>query len=420
MNSPATRGPQPPVRFGGARWLNVALAAMGFLALVWLGYQTWRLLFQAAPKGAVDLLLRHGECQEWFRGVAIYETRVDAVYPPASYLVLWPLLGWSSTGFVRVFWLAPTILSTAWLCALVARHSGALDASRRRLLWVLPLASYPIGASVGNGQLSILVVACVGAGVMLVADAPRSWRRDLSIAALMLVALVKPSMSAYFFWIPLLIPGGFRAACLVVAGYALLTVAACAAQPHGPVDLIEQWLSRAAAGVRYGASVGGGAMPLAKGSSITGINLHSVLIALGQGAWIRMLSPAPLLLLGAWVFMRRRADVLILLGVAAIVARFASYHGWYDDVLLLMPLVALIRCARVAEAPRARAVAAWLALVGGLFLLAPGGTHLGRLGLPTLANVYVVSQAVFWVVAMVFLARAARSPVPLAHAVASA
>ena len=78
-----------------------------------------------------------------------------------------------------------------------------------------------------------------------------------------------------------------------------------------------------------------------------------------------MLSPAPLVLLGAWVFMRRRADVLILLGVAAIVARFASYHGWYDDVLLFMPLVALIRCARVAEAPRARAVAAWLALVGG-------------------------------------------------------
>ena len=89
-------------------------------------------------------------------------------------------------------------------------------------------------------------------------------------------------------------------------------------------------------------------------------------------------------------------------------------------VLLLMPLVALIRCARVAEAPRARAVAAWLALVGGLFLLAPGGTHLGRLGIPTLANVYVVSQAIFWVVAMVFLARAARSPIPSARAVASA
>ncbi|MEC8253772.1 MAG: hypothetical protein VX044_11205, partial [Planctomycetota bacterium] len=230
----------------------------------------------------------------------------------------------------------------------------------------------------------------------------------------------KPSMSAYFFWIPLLVPGGFRAACLVVGGYALLTVAACAAQPQGLLDLIEQWLHRAVQGVRYGASVGGGAMPVTKGSSITGINLHSVLIALGQGAWIRALSPAPLVLLGVWVLIRRRADVLILLGVAAIVARFASYHGWYDDVLLLMPLVALIHCASAAASSRARAAAALLALAGGLFLLAPGGTHLGRLGLPTLANVYVVAQAIFWLVAMVFLARAARSPIPSARAVASA
>ena len=67
-----------------------------------------------------------------------------------------------------------------------------------------------------------------------------------------------------------------------------------------------------------------------------------------------------------------------------------------------------------------RAAAALLALAGGLFLLAPGGTHLGRLGLPTLANVYVVAQAIFWLVAMVFLARAARSPIPSARAVASA
>ena len=228
MNSPATRGPQPPVRFGGARWLNVALAALtssrSFGSAIRPGDSCFR-----RPPGARSTSSCATRRQEWFRGVSIYETRVDAVYPPASYLVLWPLLGWSSSGFTRVFWLVPTILTTAWLCALVARYGGALEASRRRLLWVLPLASYPVGASVGNGQLSILVVACVFAGVMLIADAPRSWRRDLSIAALMLVALVKPSVSAYFFWIPLLTPGGFRAACLVVAGYALLTVAACAA-----------------------------------------------------------------------------------------------------------------------------------------------------------------------------------------------
>ena len=407
-----------------ARWarspseklLNVALAALVGVALVWLGYQFWRLLFQPSPAGAVDLLLRHGECQEWFRGVPIYDTRVDAVYPPASYLMLWPLLGWLSPGAMRIFWVLPTVLSIAWLCCLAVRYGGVADARYRRLLWVLPLATYPVGATVGNGQLSILVVATLFAGTAMLARSARSWGRDLWSAGLILLALIKPSVAAYFFWIPLFVPGGLRVACLVLAGYVLLTVGAALAQDQGVYELMEAWLRRAASGIEWGSSQGGGA--ITKGAlRITGINLQSVLSVLGERGLIGVLAPVPIVLLGAWVLWRRAADMGRLLGVTAIVARFASYHGWYDDVLLLLPLVALIRESHAGACPRERAFATWLALAGTLFLLAPGGTY----SLPQgLANLYAIAQAGCWVTVLVFLVRTTRSPNHPARAVASA
>ena len=127
MTSSMPSGDQQRTMFEDRRVLNLAFYVMVAVAVAWLGYQFWRLLFQPSPLGAVDLRLRHGECQEWFDGVRIYQTRVDAVYPPASYLVLWPLLGWSSSAVVRVFWVLPTLLSIAWITRCILYTSDAAD-----------------------------------------------------------------------------------------------------------------------------------------------------------------------------------------------------------------------------------------------------------------------------------------------------
>jgi hypothetical protein len=86
----------------------------------------------------------------------------------------------------------------------------------------------------------------------------------------------------------------------------------------------------------------------------------------------------------AWAYRHRRADTWILLGAAAIVARLWTYHRIYDDVLLLLPMVALYRLAR-AEAPPRRAAPVlfgltWLAAMAParLFLLARRGTRWSR------------------------------------------
>ena len=55
-------------------------------------------------------------------------------------------------------------------------------------------------------------------------------------------------------------------------------------------------------------------------------------------------TPASLLvlfLLGCWTLRHRAGDVGLIFGVTAIVARFWTYHRVYDDLLILLPMVAL-------------------------------------------------------------------------------
>ena len=89
------------------------------------------------------------------------------------------------------------------------------------------------------------------------------------------------------------------------------------------------------------------------------------------------------------------------MGVAALVARFWTYHMWYDDILILLPMVALFRIATRCSSPTATEL-----LAGSLFaitlltMIAPGGLYL----LPTPWNtLYVALQTIVWVAVLIFL-----------------
>ena len=60
-------------------------------------------------------------------------------------------------------------------------------------------------------------------------------------------------------------------------------------------------------------------------------------------AWTPFVSLGLFGVLGAWVYRNRRADPWSLLGVAAIIARLWTYHRMYDDLLILLALIALLR-----------------------------------------------------------------------------
>ena len=393
------------------------------VAVIWLGYEGWRLLFQNTPAGnvalegpvgAVDLSLRHMEVAGWFSGERIYRVQGNAVYPPASYLILWPFVGWLKFEVARFLWAVVVLATLVPLVRRFVRACGELPAEERRLLMLVPLATYPVGATIGNGQVGILVLLCLLSSLPLLRSRAPSWKRDFTIATIFLIALVKPTLAAPFFLLVLFSASGLRPAALVCVGYAGLTALASLWQPAGPVGLMRSWFGRGVHGSGWGAKHGEGSMRAVKAAGAAGeagekilrissINLHSLLGYLGHRRHIALASFIVLALLALWAILRRRASMWLLMGVVGIVTRFYTYHGWYDDVLLLLPLIALVRVSAGHEGfgLGVRKAAGVLFAAMLISMLAPGGGYLFPY---PWSNVYLIVQSALWLVVLVFLA----------------
>jgi hypothetical protein len=355
-------------------------------AIVWLTYEFWRLLWEPSPRGAMDLRYRHTAIERWFGGRPVFDTPV-ILDPPATFVLLWPLIGWMTARAASWMWAATTVAALAWTSWLVVRHSLAEGRHERTLMALVPLAIYPSGATIGNGQLGVHVLPLVIASCLLLGRDRRSWGIDLAAALLMLGALVKPSLSAPFLWIALCVPRSTRPALLIGGGYVLATLAAVSFQDAGLVDLLRSALSREAQmAVR---DVPGNVA-----------NLHIWLSHAGLAAWI---GPASLLVFGMtglWTWRHRRADLWLLIGVIGYASRLWSYHRWYDDGLILLPMVTLFRLARTGDGPARRLAAAVLFAATLAASLAPGGIFL----LPPPWNLrYVNAQVVVWIAGLLFL-----------------
>ena len=87
----------------GTRFLWIAVSLMILASAHRLNNEFQRLLFDRSENGAIDLKFRHNDINRWFGGLPVYEDK-DAIYPPASYLMLWPLLGWLTQDHARWLW----------------------------------------------------------------------------------------------------------------------------------------------------------------------------------------------------------------------------------------------------------------------------------------------------------------------------
>ena len=269
----------------------------------------------------------------WFAGLPVYPYSYLAVHPPATYALLWPVFGPLEIDTARAVWIALSIAAIAALAYISARDSLAGSASERVFAALMPLCMYATFFMVRSGQFGFLVLApLVGALTMLKRHAP-SWKRDTAAAALLLIALVKPTVAAPFIWIALFLPGGLRPALLASFGYAALTVVALGFQPQDPATLFREWQGRTEN------------LAAAAGSA----NLHRYMARLALERWLLPVSLILLAALGWWTHRNRKADLWLLIGVAAIFARFWTYHRLYDDVLLLLPAIALFRLTKRAQ-----------------------------------------------------------------------
>jgi hypothetical protein len=88
------------------------------------------------------------------------------------------------------------------------------------------------------------------------------------------------------------------------------------------------------------------------------------------------------------------------------VARLWTYHGWYDDLLILLPMIALFRWIKQREEVDGYTLLAG-ALLGTTLVvtIAPGGVYLLPEPFKTL---YIGLQALVWITDLAFLLSIAR------------
>ncbi len=340
--------------------LRSAVVVLAVFAVLKLGTEFYRLLGESRRQGAVDLHQRHTEVHQWFAGQVVYGAIRTATYPPASYAILWPLVGWLEFTPVRWLWAASTVAAIGWLIYLIVRDSGATTRLERVFVALLLLSMNATGVAIGNGQLPLHVLPALVAGLVLLQRARGQWREELAGSVLILAAFVKPNMAIPFFWLVLVVPRNFRPALLVGVGCVALTLLAASFQEAGLVPLLRDWVAR------------GVATSTRDSVQLSYGNLHSWAAALGLERWNTPASLGLLAALGGWVYHHRHSDLWRLLGVTALVARLWTYHGLYDDVLILLPMVALFRIAKQSPATDGAAVIAGVLLaITTLAMLAP-------------------------------------------------
>ena len=84
------------------------------MAALKLGMDFHRLVWEAGRLGAIDVIYRHEEVQAWFAGQVVYGDRW-ATYPPASMVMLWPLVSWENPVVLRWFWALMFIGCMVWM-----------------------------------------------------------------------------------------------------------------------------------------------------------------------------------------------------------------------------------------------------------------------------------------------------------------
>jgi hypothetical protein len=306
---------------------------------------------------AIDLKKRHEEVQRWFSGKPVYAEVERATYPPQSYVVLWPFLGWITLSAARWLWAITSVAALAWLAFLLVRGSGASTYRERMFVALLPLSMHATGVTLETGQLIIHVLPPLLTALIIAHGKPTGWRSASAVALLTLAAFVKPTISVPFLWLILFLPGTVKPFLLVLFGYIGLSLFATSFQEGNLLALINSWLTQSAMDPLV--SDGGSA------------HLHSLLASLGLQQWNLPASFLVLVALGIWTYRYRQEDLWLLLGVTGIVARLWSYHLIYDNLLIVFSEVALYRTVRQRQLADPIGIVAAVLLTLTLLLMLP-------------------------------------------------
>lgn len=301
----------------------------GLLAIVGLANFCYcgLLLFHQGPpeRGGIDLLLRWYDVRVFFRPGPFYGVWHFSVYPPASYVMLWPLVGWApsfeTARLAFAVQLALLIPALAWIGCRIA---GARSGWQSLFVVALVLTNFGLGVCVKNGQVSIHILLLLFAAYA--AQQCRHPRWFLASLCLTL-AMIKPAFAIPFFVALVFRPSGWLSVWSGVTLYGWLTFSFKPYQGYDVWGSLAQWrktLEFEEEFIGYG-------------------DLHSLLRLLGHLEWLFPVALAALVLYACFLYKVRRAEPLLLFVLTAAFARIWGYHRVYDDVLLLPLGFVLVR-----------------------------------------------------------------------------
>lgn len=351
-----------------------------------MGVELYRALIATDDKGAVDLMCFFHFYHAWVAG-ASYNT-IKSAYPPASHLLFWPLVGWLDLPAVRWWGAFTNLLALTGLIYLAIKHSQLTTQLEKVYLALLIVAMYPTSVAIGNGQIPLYVIDLLLVTVLMLNIPTVSWRKDLVVSLLMVGALIKPNITAPFGALILFMPSTYRHyRHIFIIGflYLLLTIWALSFQPTDLPTILHSWSA-----------------VLAWQTSLVDIgyaNLSNWLIPLGLSRFSLSLFIGLLVIHAGWVYYYRHCDVWLLLGVTALVARLITYHGIYDDILVIIPLIAMIRMNRGANKPLDN-YAYLLVALSWFPLMAPARLHMINSWVGAL---FWIGQPLFWLILLGFL-----------------
>ncbi len=286
------------------------------------------LLFGDGRTPGVDMAYRQQEMRLWFSGANLLDAGLERrAYPPASYVMLYPFFGWLNFAAGRAVWALISIPLLGWLVYLTVRSSGSRTRLEKIFWLLLPLAMIHTIDTIRIAQPGLIVMTALWSAFYLIFRHLPSWPRDLAAAGLMILSLLKPQFSLPFFWILLIRWRGLRPLALTFVGYTALTLYAISFQDLPWSESLTAWLH---GGTEY-----------AKGMKSTFI--QGLFIETGKRHWILYYAAALFFTLGIWLCRYRSADLWLLAGAAAIVARTWIFAYSYGELLMLIPLIALYR-----------------------------------------------------------------------------
>lgn len=354
---------------------------MCVLAVLRLAYQFWRLLLDQNRNGAIDLRIMHEFVDSWFKG----EPLKEILHLPATYVMLWPFTGLISFESARWLWAVLYIVSLIWCSSIVIAETGIKKREEILFAVLFILSIYPTGITIGNGQVILFLLPAILTAVLMGRGRESDMAKDIIISFLFLFSSLKITVTAPFFLISLITQRAFRPLLIAACGYIILTYIAISYRDTGLIQTLQVWLVDSSA----------------KATTRGYANLHIWLGSLGLKQLIFPFSFVFISAFGVWLFIFRKIDIWIQLGVAAIVARIWTYHRLYDDLLIIVPMITIFRIVKSNQLSRNESlVADLLLLISWLGLLSPGFFLQLPFPLGTLSR---TCQAIIWISMLIFL-----------------